>query len=571
MKLFILLLVFLVLSSTTAQRCQPGTFRSGTTCQQCPVGTFQSRVEASRCLFCSRGRRTLSTGAQGRDLCARCPEGTFGGGENECKPCPQGSTSLPGAPNVERCLPCGPGSMISRNGRRCIRCGRNTFSSAEANVACTSCPEGSFSPPGSTSIDDCRTPNCPPGSVVSFTASCVACSSGRIDPIRSQCLLCPAGTCPDQATGDAEPCPPCRPRSFNAGGRTERCLPGTVALGRGSTVCRRINGPCPLDSVERRDGACVRCPFHERINPTTGLCEICPENTRAESPTATQCTRCPGDMIPSRTIRPACVCPPGTGLSRNGRCTTCRRGTSGFLSLRECTACAQGLVAPERGMSECVPCPSGMIPNEDRTRCINCPEGTATDIGPLGLPTNLLVIDTDVCRSVQTGCPIGFRRSTLRSLPDCVPIICRGGTPAGTDCRRCKVGTEPIVDTLLRRAFSCRKCLRNEASNGLRCRDCPRGMLPSLGDGSQCSCGEGRGFRNGICVLCPPGTFSTFDDDRCRPCAPGTISERRGSGSCESCPIDHFTNMAGASRCQMCPQGTFTYGNGETECLEFLV
>eukprot|EP00163_Fabomonas_tropica_P002559 TRINITY_DN1197_c0_g1_i1.p1 TRINITY_DN1197_c0_g1~~TRINITY_DN1197_c0_g1_i1.p1 ORF type:complete len:1223 (+),score=281.85 TRINITY_DN1197_c0_g1_i1:1949-5617(+) len=56
---------------------------------------------------------------------------------------------------------------------------------------------------------------------------------------------------------------------------------------------------------------------------------------------------------------------------------------------------------------------------------------------------------------------------------------------------------------------------------------------------------------------CPPGKFARVHKDPCKPCAPGTYANRRGTNLCKLCPRSQYVEERGASQCNDCPKNTW--------------
>ena len=77
--------------------CQPGTYKaSDGTCVHCQPGTFSSTPDATQCTFTPKGTFVASPGSTSPTVCAA---NTYAPnfGSISCQPCPNGTTSGPGA------------------------------------------------------------------------------------------------------------------------------------------------------------------------------------------------------------------------------------------------------------------------------------------------------------------------------------------------------------------------------------------------------------------------------------------------------------------------------------------
>lgn len=99
----------------------------------------------------------------------------------------------------------------------------------------------------------------------------------------------------------------------------------------------------------------------------------------------------------------------------------------------------------------------------------------------------------------------------------------------------------------------------------LFCSDCPEG---------QCLCQPGFFRANWECVECPIHTFKTnVSDDACTSCPPGTFQDETGMTICEDCPAGKYHNELHAENdfglCVECPPDTFSAPRSRNvrECL----
>lgn len=575
MKGFIQVCILLSLGvQSDAIRCFKGTFRSNNICKPCPQGTWNNQINADACIPCKDGQTTIAEGVHNINLCISCPSGTYSSGGRPCQPCPTGTTSLKGSTKRAHCLSCGPGFELGQRGQnqnKCQKCSPGTFSTTARVISCTRCPSDTSSAAGATS---CMPGICPPGKEQSGPNRCSKCFRTQVKETTSAelCRECPMGTFPNDSQTACIPCPLKFFRKSQFATKCKRCPPGTTTLGVGSTSCRRQIGPCPSNTVQTKNLACVACPLTERLNPETGLCERCPKNHISSGPGSTKCTRCPKGTIPDGSDRGVkCVCGRGLGRQKDGTCAPCPPGTDNRSGGDTCSPCFEGDVKSGTDTKNCRSCPSGTFPSEDASNCLPCPKGFTSSNGPdLLFFSNIAPMNTDVCRSEQSGCPMGFELDGTFEpdrFTECAPSrICTKRTPPGAPCRKCKIGYRRDSPQ------SCSECPSTSTSDGVVCRKCPPGFAVSVEFETEgiCVCPEGKGVQNGICSTCLPGTASR-EGETCKICPAGTFAKGIGNRDCKNCPPDSFTNKAGSDTCTMCPAGYFTYGLGETECLKFKV
>ena len=116
----------------------------GQECKQCPLGTYSRDNMGSFCEKCVPGKYSTALGSSSSTTCSSCSMGTYS------------KTSGAGA-----CVGCSAGTYAEITGSStCVNCMSHTYSSVVASSSrhyCLSCPVGTFSTPGSTSIVDCKT------------------------------------------------------------------------------------------------------------------------------------------------------------------------------------------------------------------------------------------------------------------------------------------------------------------------------------------------------------------------------------------------------------------------------
>ena len=78
------------------------------------------------------------------------------------------------------------------------------------------------------------------------------------------------------------------------------------------------------------------------------------------------------------------------------------------------------------------------------------------------------------------------------------------------------------------------------------------------------------GYVDGICLLCPIGTYAEFDGQlQCTHCGVGMFLNANGSVSssdCQYCEQGHASNATAAASCEPCTAGTYQYYRGQKRC-----
>ena len=169
--------------------CPEGMFGNGLgDCKPCPIGTYNNRTDQRQCAACPILQPTSPVGSTSilRCDCSRldgacvCPAGTFGTRYPDCTLCPTNTYS--DLPNQTECTTCPVLRGFSAPGSKSVLecgCQAGTYGVVGSSTPCQPCPEDKpYSPPGSQYISEC---GCPEG-FVSIADGCVSCQNA-IQPI----------------------------------------------------------------------------------------------------------------------------------------------------------------------------------------------------------------------------------------------------------------------------------------------------------------------------------------------------------------------------------------------------
>ncbi len=303
-----------------------------------------------------------------------CREGTYAGEtETECTDCPdEYPLSVAGASAIGQCyrncsVPCTPVACpanstctqtdtmydgIENYGSTCDAVPQNceiTEIICDAGfylngTVCEPCPNGTTSPAGSTSANQCSA--CPDGQYID-NETCTDCPDGfdhsdANATSQSQCYH-------DCETPCTEPACPANSTSCTYG-----TAPNSGAWYFGTDACNATPLVCPIESVT--------CAGGYGWNPTNNTCEPCTGN---EASINNSCEPCPDGTQPNADHTACEPCPDGSA------------GTNGT-----CEPCAPGYV-PNAQATECVPCPAGTY--WENGICEPCPEDYSSVPGSVGL------------------------------------------------------------------------------------------------------------------------------------------------------------------------------------------
>ena len=171
--------------------CNAGyTGQDGQVCQACAEGSYKQITGPSDCDACAAGTYASTPAAT---ICVNCPPRTHSPPSSisatSCL-CIEGHSGPDGGP----CSGCQEGKYKSQMGSSaCEMCPGGRFEDKVAQSSCNqSCPEASFSPPGSTQQVDCK---CNLGYTGLDGGVCTACPAGQFKGTvgSSECTQCASG------------------------------------------------------------------------------------------------------------------------------------------------------------------------------------------------------------------------------------------------------------------------------------------------------------------------------------------------------------------------------------------
>ncbi|GMH59823.1 hypothetical protein TrLO_g3452 [Triparma laevis f. longispina] len=522
-------------------------------CTSCTAGKYlfdsMAGNEPSACSTCGPGTYSLISAAE----CKACPAGTYlvhdatlpinHDNVNDCIVCPRGKYLPDDGQTADEhdeeadCVSCVPGKYIADNGytasahdfaEDCLSCGGGTYSNlgvnddgdgVEGSWGCTPCGTGQLAPAGS---DRCST--CPAGFECDSGASPVACDKGKFSSGDSQCQTCPVGhkcpggtdkiACPAgsyQGLTSSEKCIGCEKGKFQGEDKQPSCLScpegyfcpelssrkfycGSPALFCGANVDLPTAAP---------EGSYTTPATYEDDKKRTSekQCEVgnfcvggektkCKEGSAASSAGSTFCESCAGGKFAE--------------VQGQSSCNDCTPGTYSNVASTACTQCSPGTVSSE-DKDFCLNCEAGKYSNDDNTVCVQCPIGHWSGIASSGCekcgPGTVANAANDYCDN----CIAGKYNNT-----------------ENTECLDCGLGNWSGIA-----AFSCTQCEASKyaAEKGTKlCDPCPDyqesdkgaykcrcqpGFVNSTDNYGKliCECPAGKRLSNGVCVLCPTGTW----------------------------------------------------------------
>ncbi len=590
--------------ATGCTRCPAGRHTEGqavgaASCAACPTGTAKT-ADAYVCSACGPGTNPTTPVAS---TCEVCEEGTQSTDGSPCDTCAVGSApnaagtdcvqcSLSGQyaePGFASCQNCDPGSQPNAAGTACLQCSPGFYSLDGS--ACLPC-QGELVAPDWGAVA-CAA--CPVGRLPhSENTACVNCPSGQFSPERgTACSFCPFGTQPVSATNDtldSSFCVGCPAGHWSQNGlcSSAPCQLGTQpnpesAGPLGGDPCQA----CPADVNPVSPGSCIGCANGEQLVGGTctpcspgsaginGNCPVCAVGTYQALPGQTSCDLVPEGAQSTANRESFDACPDGSYRPAGtlGACQTCEPGTtatgpqpSDHVSCSPCGA-GKAFVASSEGLSLCAFCADGLVPNAEKTTCVQCTgqnDVFAFDVNgdrtcsPCGAGTqpdstheNCLDCDPGffaTASTVCTGCATGFFAPSSGSA----------------SCTVCGIGTFPSTDRDV-----CDKCDPGKYSPGILqgCLTCEPNFAPSPQQGECLACGDGQVALPGdaSCSLCPVGKQrDPANPGRCAFCSSGQVTLYGAGLGCFPCPAGQYA--VGTTSCANCDPGYFTSRDGLTSC-----
>ena len=138
----------------------------------CPAGTIESTKKNG--LFYEAFCEPCPPGYRGDDdnNCIKCDRNEYSAaGADVCTPCAPGNFSAAGA---GECSPCDAGTYRGATDPLCTKCGTNTYSARGAE-ACIACDPGSYSESGADSCEECPMTSYDPSAHPEDNQQCVKC------------------------------------------------------------------------------------------------------------------------------------------------------------------------------------------------------------------------------------------------------------------------------------------------------------------------------------------------------------------------------------------------------------
>ena len=492
----------------------------------CPISTYNNRTSKSAledCLPCPAGSFCNITAISNyrQFLCPRgfyCELGT-----REPTTCPNGTTSLAGARNVDECIECPAGYWCPETD--------DVFD----------CPIGHFCPAGQLTPLPCPNGTVRQTTLAASVEDCHICEQGHYCPSAIEKIDCPVGQfCPDGVMEPIE-CPAGSYRDEINGTDITSCF------------------PCPGGHY---------CPEY---SVTTTVCDagtFCPPS----SFNMTECT--PGEYCSVNTTYPI-LCPIGQYCPTPPEIIDCPVGRfcpEGSIAPIDCPAGTYRDVVNGGAEPDCFRCPGGHYCEQGSNVTIGC---DATTYCPIH-SSNMTVCPQGNFCPANTTTPFECPASHYCPQGNAVPLVCQIGTycPPGTPfeipCPLGYKGVDVVNHTLsLLGALdtACEPCLPGLYGNDperLQCDSCTPGYVCVGATTSNVPTDQfsQRGYQCPAGYYCPEGTSDEFA------CPVGTFRETLGAvaeTNCTACPGGTYQHLEGSSSCRPCSSSSASLPNA-TSC-----
>ena len=510
--------------------------------------------------------------------CQQCPTNTFAPGriagqglsmgpsaDNKiyevCRSCPFGSSSAAGSSSIRDCI-CDAGytSMQPPFENACWPCESGKYKASPGSTACNNCPANTqqVSPDGNTAASSCLCNAGYSGSINTGTESCQECAAGTFKDAAgtSACAFCAAGKYSDDFA--ATVCSDC-PANSNS-------LQGSDAIE--DCVCNAGYGETTANGVR----SCEQCAAGD-FSANGEACQNCPAGTISASAGASVCVSC-ADI--------------GPNTVRNEFRTACECDAGYYGAPESCQACASGTYKSSPGSTACQACGGSQTTVQSET-IITASTSENDCKCVLGYYPNPLA-GTERSEPVCKQCASGTYRETY-AAGVCTACDLHHRTPnealpwdSATDCVACTAC--PAGD------YEVTEC---SAEADTLCAECPTGsttlsQVDHFGGINDCLCDLGFDStrQTGVCIECEIGKYkNSIANISCTDCSRGTThatgkkyasacrcfagdtrqDEEDGSVTCVPCEAGKYKETFGDYACYDCNAPSEWSDPGATACV----
>jgi len=350
------------------------------------------------------------------------------------------------------------------------------------------------------------------------------------------CAACGAGKAQNaEGSFSSDDCTACGQGHWSAAGAAT-CT--ACAAGKASAVAQAKNvatcGKCLAGQFAAKGSArCQECAYGKISTANKAAqCKPCAAgkyNNLRGGDSNSHCKPCPaGNYCPQSSRNPK-KCPGGTS----------RAGKNGKTAAG-CGSCKAGTYSPAAGgATACKPCLGGHYqPKPKRTRCAECPKGTAHN-----RPKRT---KKAACLDCQAGRyqPDGGQKMCKK----CQKGFFRVGQGKWIKCQKCHKGRYGFAIMAKNLAEGCKRCQRGRYNN----------------EQAQTQC-------KGCAITQYSKTRGATSVNTCQTCGFGKYTTAPGQETCQKCSKGHYgerqnTVKGSIDHCLPCPQGTHQEADGKDTC-----
>lgn len=506
-----------------------------------PCSTFFIAANQS-CYVCPRGYEYVKE----LNVCNPCTIGDYisaESGDQECQPCPPGTTT--GGLGSQACHECPVGSSLA--GSVCEPCVPNTVFGSGVDKCI-----GLDSNPSFRYVLAAETPaGWPPQKQYSGVDSL----SRRVEYVKV-CIYGPQNNTwfPANIHGECHRCLESE-KLDNVSWQCVRCSEDEMQRPDNVFECICLPG------LTRYNGVCAPCPPGYEMDARSRACTIC-NHTRGLGTASknSSCVPCPPGMVSTDTGE--CVkCPPGTYSAAEGAtaCKVCESGSYAATARATfCTKCRHKAYTHNINRTRCELCPFGKYLNDATKDCQMCDARTDTRryCDALAISLSNSGLDATIIASHLNTSTTCMRQSTENTFS--ASIECTFNTPG-----------ESSKDTTVCPPNSLSLLFETHART---CRQCPSSYFADI-DAVNCIKITGGNFVQNaeIRPSCPVGSEYDSIKNACVACRQGYFKDEISRRSCTKCAHGTTTSGDGAAtvyECAWCQNGEVltVYQNGTKTC-----
>ena len=510
------------------------------------------------------------------------PNGFYATSGSLCTPCAAGSVNA----GTASCTACTAGNYANDDKSVCTACGLGKYNALESqtsDVACLTCPRGSYN--AATGVSACT--NCPGGTYMRAIITggpvaltkCEYCDAGTFSPNAgtlygtttatqgaTACTKCPAGKWSDESTLDElfSVCTDCAIGTYSA----------KVGLAEEDLIGQPLSCPC-----------CAAGKTTSSTGSTSiSSCTACGANTYSLGPTAAF------NANPQVSAGVCYACPAGSGSTTGATTATCTKCSAGQYSYFTAGTANSG----SGTNSGCLSCPAGTVSTSFTTTAtwiigatsltavgstaglyVGCPIASVTTTA--GIPAGTIVTAftaSTITISAATTAPTPENTVATITLKATITATWASGATSLTAVASTQglyVGS-PIASVATGIPAGATVTAFTATTITISAATTAAGTAAAITFSSACiplSVGGTYATATGLSapLICAAGQTSVTPFTACTGCAAGTsgstypagVQTASTTGVCTACPVGFYTASTGSVSCTPCSSG-FTTG-----------